>query len=85
MFGQSVYRFGPLGSIKERRFLDFWYSPENVARIRNWGATENFQYDLRFARKESSADRVSRVALRARWLRSGRMPAARRHAFWTLT
>ena len=35
---------GMLGSIKERRFSDFWYSPENAARIRTWDASEDCRH-----------------------------------------
>jgi len=35
---------GTLGSIKERRFSEFWYSPENAARIRSWDATEHCRH-----------------------------------------
>jgi MoaA/NifB/PqqE/SkfB family radical SAM enzyme len=35
---------GTLGSIKERRFRDFWYSEQNAERIRGWDATENCRH-----------------------------------------
>jgi MoaA/NifB/PqqE/SkfB family radical SAM enzyme len=35
---------GTLGSIKERRFRDFWFSAENVARIHSWDASENCRH-----------------------------------------
>jgi len=35
---------GLLGSIAERSFRDFWFSPENAARIRGWNAAENCRH-----------------------------------------
>jgi sulfatase maturation enzyme AslB (radical SAM superfamily) len=35
---------GLLGSIAERTFRDFWFSPENAARIRGWNAAENCRH-----------------------------------------
>jgi hypothetical protein len=31
---------GTLGSIQDRRFRDFWTSPENAAAVRGWDAVE---------------------------------------------
>jgi MoaA/NifB/PqqE/SkfB family radical SAM enzyme len=35
---------GTLGSIAGRRFRDFWFAPENQARIRGWNAAENCRH-----------------------------------------
>lgn len=35
---------GLLGSIKERRFRDFWYSAENAARITSWDASQSCRH-----------------------------------------
>jgi hypothetical protein len=35
---------GSLGSIKDRRFRDFWFSAENAARIAGWDATANCRH-----------------------------------------
>jgi radical SAM protein with 4Fe4S-binding SPASM domain len=35
---------GRLGSIKERSFRDFWYSPENAARVHGWDASQNCRH-----------------------------------------
>ncbi len=32
---------GKLGSIKDRRFRDFWFSEENAAKVRGWNAVAN--------------------------------------------
>jgi MoaA/NifB/PqqE/SkfB family radical SAM enzyme len=35
---------GILGSIAERRFRDFWTSPENAQRVRSWDATRSCRH-----------------------------------------
>jgi MoaA/NifB/PqqE/SkfB family radical SAM enzyme len=35
---------GTLGSIAERRFRDFWSSPENAARVRGWNAAADCRH-----------------------------------------